>query len=64
MEESVILERESRSMFTAISEVSYYDSYSVYMAQENLSGILLGVKEVPMSFMGKISQELLIYKEI
>lgn len=64
IEESIIMERESRSLFTAVSSTLYYEYFSTYLALENVAGVLVSIKEIPITYMDRIPQELLIYKEL
>ena len=42
----------------------YFDYFSMYLGEENSSKMIVSIKEIPMSHMGKISEELFVYKEL
>jgi hypothetical protein len=52
-------------MFKIVSEVCYGRYYTLYVAKEQYGlGLAVSIKDIPMSFMDLISQELLVYKEL
>lgn len=64
VEESLLYDREIRSLFNTLGRVESHDTFLIFLAVEKTASLLVSIKETSVRQMSSISEELLVYREL